>query len=255
MLKNPFPYPACARSFAALLALAIILLLLTGCGGVLTISLETPTAPPAPTLAATDTPVPPTMAATSTTAPSPTTATTDTPSAPTNTAAPTTVPSPTPGAVDTPVAATATTAPTDIPPATRTLFTQVKIFLIALDDNGKSGPAVGCGDSAVEVNRVVAPTNAPLKAALNELLLLHQRDYGQSGLYNALYQSDLQVQSATVANGKATIKLTGKLLMGGECDDPRVEAQLTQTALQFSTVTSVEIFINDTPLKNLLGGR
>ncbi len=212
----------------------------------MTISLETPTAPATPTLTATEVP---TIAAASTDVPSPTPAAVE---IPTVTPASTNVPSPTPAALEIP---TAIPTSTDVPSPTRTLFTQVKIFLIALEDNGKSGPAVGCGDSAVGVNRVVAPSNAPLKSALNELLSLHQREYGQSGLYNALYRSDLTLQSATIANGKATIKLTGKLKLGGECDDPRVEAQLTQTALQFSTVSSVEIFVNDTPLKNLLGGR
>ncbi len=246
MPRARFSLPACARSFASLSALAAMLLLSAGCGGVLTISLETPTAPVTPTLAATEVP---TIAAAPTDVPSPTPAAVE---IPTVTPASTNVPSPTPTAVEIP---TVTPASTNVPSPTQTLFTQVKIFLIALEDNGKSGPAVGCGDSAVGVNRVVAPTNAPLKAALNELLSLHERDYGQSGLYNALHRSDLTLQSATISNGKATIKLTGKLKMGGECDDPRVEAQLTQTALQFSTVSSVEIFVNDTPLKNLLGGR
>ena len=101
-------------------------------------------------------------------------------------------------------------------------------------DNGVSGPKIGCGDSAVGVIRVVPPTRAPLTAALNELFSLHDQFYGQSGLYNSLYQSHLQLQSATIVNGIATIKLTGTLSLGGVCDDPRVDAQITNTALQFA---------------------
>jgi hypothetical protein len=132
---------------------------------------------------------------------------------------------------------------------------QVKIFLIAIGDNGVSGPKIGCGDSAVGVIRVVPVTKAPLTAALNELLSLHDQNYGQSGLYNSLYQSHLQLQSVAVANGTATIKLTGALLLGGVCDSPRVDAQITNTALQFSTVHSVDISLNGKPLKDALSGK
>ncbi len=147
--------------------------------------------------------------------------------------------------------------PTARPPATSTprLFTRVKIFLIAFEDNGRSGPLVGCGDSAIPVERNIAPTAAPLTAALNELLSLRDQFYGQSGLYNALHQSNLQVVKVTIENGVAIIHLTGNLQLGGECDDPRVEAQLTLTALQFSTVRAVQIFLDGVPLKDRLGGR
>ena len=41
-------------------------------------------------------------------------------------------------------------------------------------------------------------------------------------------------------------------MLGGVCDSPRFEAQIEQTALQFSTVSSVEVFINDIPLQDVL---
>ncbi len=194
---------------------------------------------------ATVTPVPePTQLVVTTTLPA---ASTDAPSSPTA-AQPTVAP--------TLPSATVLPAATSVQPTVSAAqFNQVKIFLIALNDNGKSGPKVGCGDSAVAVTRQVPPTAAPLTAALNELLSIHSQYYGESGLYNALYQSNLQVQSVILSNGKATIKLTGTMSLGGECDDPRFEAQLTQTALQFTTVQSVDIYINDKPLNTLLGGK
>ncbi|MGB8644772.1 MAG: GerMN domain-containing protein [Anaerolineae bacterium] len=134
-------------------------------------------------------------------------------------------------------------------------FTHVKIYLIAMQDNGRSGPPVGCGDSAIAVDRQIPPTNGPLAAALNQLLSLHSKDYGQSGLYNALYQSNLQLSSVAIINGLATIRLTGKLQSGGVCDDPRIIAQLTQTALQFSTVRTTAIYVNGTPIQALLSGK
>ena len=128
----------------------------------------------------------------------------------------------------------------------------VKIFLIAVGDNGQTGSPVGCGDSAVPVQVEIPATQGVLKAALAALLSIKDQYYGQSGLYNALYQSDLQVESVSIDNGKAKIYLTGTLLMGGECDTPRVQAQLEQTVLQFSTVKEVTIFINGKPLADVL---
>lgn len=129
---------------------------------------------------------------------------------------------------------------------------KVKIYLIALEDNGKNGKKLATGDSLVGVEREIAPTLTPLQAALNELFLLKTRDYGQSGLYNPLYQSDLQVESAAITDGKAVIRLTGNLQLGGELDSPRVEAQIEETALQFSTVKDVEVFLNNKSLHDAL---
>jgi hypothetical protein len=141
----------------------------------------------------------------------------------------------------------ATSIPTDVPVAHTVL-----IFLIAVDDNGQSGSLVGCGDSAVPVQVQTPPTSQVLQAALVSLLSIKDQYYGQSGLYNALYQSDLQVDSITIVAGKASVYLTGTLLIGGECDIPRVQAQLEQTILQFPTVTEADIFINGKPLADVL---
>ena len=124
---------------------------------------------------------------------------------------------------------------------------QVNIYLIGIG-SGK----VGCGDQVVAVKRNVAPTQAPLTAALNQLLSLHDQYYGQSGLYNTLYQSNLAVKSITRNGTTWNIYLTGTLRLGGVCDIPRVEAQLQRTALQFATVKRANYFINGVPLKTAL---
>jgi hypothetical protein len=128
----------------------------------------------------------------------------------------------------------------------------VQIYLIAVGDNGQTGTLIGCGDSAVPVQVEIQPTQAVLKAALVALLSIKDQYYGQSGLYNALYQSDLQVESVSINNGKASVYLAGTLLMGGECDIPRVKAQLEQTVLQFPTVSEADIFINGKTLTDAL---
>jgi len=148
----------------------------------------------------------------------------------------------------TPVLSTATR----VPPTSTAVQQTVKIFLIALEDNGQSGILVGCGDSAVPVTVIIPRTQGVLKAALEKLLSIKEQYYGESGLYNALYQSDLKLKSVTIDQGKAIIHLTGTVILGGVCDAPRFEAQIKQTALQFSTVSDVEVFINDIPLEDVL---
>jgi hypothetical protein len=129
----------------------------------------------------------------------------------------------------------------------------VQIYLVALGDNGQSGPKIGCDDSLIPVEREITPTIAPLRAAINELLSLRQPYYGQSGLYNALYQSDLQAGDIVIdRQGQATIHLFGQYTLGGVCDGPRFKAQLEAIALQFSTVSGVTIFINGQAIDDIL---
>jgi hypothetical protein len=205
-----------------ILSAVLILLSATACTGTIEIGLEhSPT--DAANLAATSTPI----------------------QLPTNTFLLPTVTIPQPSL--TVQAPSATQIPTDIP-----MTSMVQIYLIALEDNGQGGSPVGCGDSAIPVQFEIQPTQGVLKAALQELLSIKAQFYGQSGLYNALYQSDLQVESVRIDNGVASVYLTGSLIMGGECDAPRVQAQLEHTVLQFTTVTVADIYINGKPLADVL---
>jgi hypothetical protein len=153
-------------------------------------------------------------------------------------------PSPTPF----PLGPTATQAVPDVTAGPQ----MVKMFLVAVGDNGISGEMIGCGDSLIPVQIEIGPSQGVLRASLEKLLSLKDRFYGQSGLYDALYQSDLQLDSVTVAAGKAVINLTGTLTLGGVCDNPRVAAQLEATARQFPTVSEVSIFINGKALADAL---
>lgn len=135
------------------------------------------------------------------------------------------------------------------------LFRRTNIYLIALGDNGQSGPLVGCQDSAVAVVVEIEPTVAPMTAAIQRLLAEKRQFYGQSGLYNVFYQSDLRLDGINLVDGQATIALSGSLTLSGVCDNPRVVAQLEQTALQYSTVNSVDIRLNGRPLETVLSAQ
>lgn len=185
---------------------------------------------------------------------------------PTSTPVPTTVvelPTSTVAVVASPTELIAPTATIDVPTPTLVLPTptlvptqpteqNVNIFLIALEDNGQSGTLVGCGDSAVPITVTIPKTQGVLRAALKKLLSEKAQYYGESGLYNALYQSDLQVAGVTIEQGKAVIHLTGTITLGGTCDAPRLQAQIEQTARQFSTINDVAVFVNDVPLEEVL---
>jgi hypothetical protein len=131
----------------------------------------------------------------------------------------------------------------------------VKIALIALEDGGASGMPVGCGDSIVLVSREVPQSAEVLRAALTQLLSLRGKDYGSSGLYNALGDSQLSIEDVTMDGSTATIRLAGKVSLGGECDMPRFKAQIEETARQFPTVKDVAVFINGTPIDEALSLR
>jgi hypothetical protein len=115
-----------------------------------------------------------------------------------------------------------------------------------------AGRPVGCGDSAVPVKITIPGTQDAIKATLEALFSVEEQFYGESGLYNALYQSDLQVESVSIQDGKTTIHLTGTLMLGGVCDNPRAQAQIEETAFQFATENEVTIFLNGTPLQEAL---
>jgi hypothetical protein len=213
----------------------LILLLASACNAPLTLKTAAPTQPAPLTLPPPTNTLP---AASATPAP----AETFTPAPATETAVP---PSLTPA----PKTKGKTKAPTATP-LPKTIM--LKIFLVGLNDNGISGKLVGCGDSVVATNVEVPYTTGVLKAAMTKLLSIKDQNYGQSGLYNALYQSSLKISSLALKDGVATIHLTGKVTLDGECDNPRVQAQLEQTALQFSTVKKVVIYINNVELTKAL---
>jgi len=122
---------------------------------------------------------------------------------------------------------------------------------------GSSGPVgpIGCGDYLVPVEfgpSFPTITYRQIAYALIDLFSIKEPFYGQSGLYNPLYQSSLSVQSVTVDDTMhATVSLSGNLVLGGECDGPRVQAQIEDTVLQFS-VTDVTVLLNGTPLADVL---
>jgi hypothetical protein len=119
----------------------------------------------------------------------------------------------------------------------------VKVYLVAVGDDGRAGKKIGCGDSVIAVTRAINKTAAPLKAALIELLSTPSQASGTPKLENFWKGRNLKLQSVSIRSGTATIYLSGKVFVAGVCDVPRIESQIEETARQFSTVKKVKVFI------------
>lgn len=126
------------------------------------------------------------------------------------------------------------------------------MYYVAVGDNGISGPRIGCGDS------LVATTTAPVRftdqvgPSVGTLLANKSRDVGMSGLVNALYQSNLTYLGGELNGSTITIWLSGQFMLAGECDDPRVKAQLEYTAMAASGATSAQVYVNGRPIDEVL---
>lgn len=127
---------------------------------------------------------------------------------------------------------------------------EVKVYLVALGDAGKSGRKIGCDDSLVPVTRTVQAGGDPLKAAVGELLSV-PREY-EGGLGNYWFGENLRVSSASVRAGTATIRISGTLFVAGICDQPRIEEQIKETARQFPGVRRVRVFVNGRTLSSAI---
>lgn len=134
---------------------------------------------------------------------------------------------------------------TQAPVTTTTPSGTGTIKVALLDYTGeKPGKSRGC-DHVVLVDRAVATTSATLNAALTELFAINETEIAGLGNFMPKTKATLHYDHVTLANGLAKVYLTGSLSgLAGVCDDPRAKIQIEETALQFPTVQSVELYLN-----------
>ena len=119
----------------------------------------------------------------------------------------------------------------------------IKIYLVAIGDDGRTGKRIGCGDSLVAVTRTIKKTAAPLAATLRELLSTPPQPEGTPKLENFWKGRNLKLKSVSIRNHTATIQVSGEVFVAGVCDEPRIQSQIEETARQFPTVKRVKVFI------------
>lgn len=135
----------------------------------------------------------------------------------------------------------------------------VNVYWVLEGDNGQAGTRIGCGDSLV-MSSVQgldpALTGAErVEAGIESLLAQREREIGERGLTNALYNSELTLQGAEIDGDTVTVNLSGQPLSAGTCDDPRIIEQLEQTALVNSGVTTASILVDGTPIREFMSAQ
>ncbi len=180
------------------------------------------------------------------------------------TASPTSPPS-TSAAPTSPAAPPPSSAPAGPPPAPQPQPTQepqptglpeqtapLTIYYVAVDDNGVSGPRIGCGDSLVATTTGPVRFTDQVRPSVETLLANKKRDVGMSGLINVLYQSNLTYLGGELNGSTISIWLSGNFMLGGVCDIPRAKAQLEYTAMAASGATSAQVYVNGRPIDEVL---
>ncbi|HEU4666056.1 MAG TPA: hypothetical protein VFS79_00215 [Arthrobacter sp.] len=129
----------------------------------------------------------------------------------------------------------------------------VTAYYVLVDDGGRNGVRFGCNDSLVGIVHASSGEEA-LPAAIRALLdppggalPAHEPE-----AYNALSRSRLKFLSGSFDGTTVTVYLAGVLRPGGTCDVPRMEAQLTQTAVAAAGAIRAEIYVNGRSLAEAL---
>lgn len=127
---------------------------------------------------------------------------------------------------------------------------KVTAYYVLLDDGGSGGVRFGCNDSLVGVHLPAPGATEPLPAAMRALL--DGSEPPVAGAYNSLSASTLQYLAGSFDGTTVTVYLAGTIRPGGVCDIPRVEAQLTQTAVASVGAIRTEIYVNGVSLTEVL---
>ncbi|WP_354155674.1 hypothetical protein [Arthrobacter sp. UYEF6] len=129
-------------------------------------------------------------------------------------------------------------------------FQAVTAYYVLLDDGGAGGVRFGCNDSLAGVRRTVAGSAEPLANAMRALL--DGAAEPTPGLYNSLSGSTLTFLSGTFDGTSVTVYLSGSIRPAGVCDIPRIEAQLTQTAVASVGAIRADVYVNGVGLAEAL---
>lgn len=129
----------------------------------------------------------------------------------------------------------------------------VTAYYVLLDDGGRNGVRFGCNDSLVGIAHASTAEEA-LPAAMGALLDPNGEALPahETEAYNALSESRLKFLSGSFDGTTVTVYLAGVLRPGGSCDVPRMEAQLTQTAVAAAGAIRAEIYVNGRSLAEAL---
>lgn len=127
------------------------------------------------------------------------------------------------------------------------------VYFYIANDNWENGELIGCGDSITAMQKTVyaAPEDLLWEAVI--ALLTAQNDiYGPFWLSNIFETMSLSLESIVTNNGITTINIQWPLSIGGVCDHPRIQEQLTRTVAQFFPNNNFVITIDNIALDQAL---
>ena len=111
----------------------------------------------------------------------------------------------------------------------------------------QDGGDIGCGAEVFFAPHFTDKTATPLDETYQLLFdLKPMPEIPSDGFRNAVgMYTQLHYESVNLVDGMAKVFLTGNLYGSGHCSFPEIREQIIQAALQFETVTSVEVYLND----------
>lgn len=134
-------------------------------------------------------------------------------------------------------------------PDTSNRFMTVKVALVVKTNElpqGTAGTETACGDFLVLTDRRILRTSAILSASMRELFGIPETYMDGILKQNIVAKTNLRYNRSAIENGVAKIYLTGSLAsLKNACDIQHLARQIEQTAKQFNSVQSVEVYVNN----------
>lgn len=123
--------------------------------------------------------------------------------------------------------------------------------------DGVDGVSFGCSDTLVTIDTVPIHADSPqehVAAAIQFLLDDSQYYHGSPAVTNSLTLSEtLELGEVEVNRDSVDIALSGDVVVQGQCEAYRIQAQLYGTAALTAGIDDVSITVNDEELNGVLG--
>ncbi len=122
----------------------------------------------------------------------------------------------------------------------------VELFFVAVSPTKVQGETFGCGDVLVSRQRTEPFVGSTLESASREATAAPPK-----GLVNSVAALHIELRLVTIDDRDATVTLE-PFSIGGACDNPRIEEQLTRVVDQFGAFHRIDIMVGDCTLAQYL---
>lgn len=152
-------------------------------------------------------------------------------------------------------------------------FTEANLYYIDLEkfaEDNTNKNSIGCGDGLIAYKIPIEEAYGGTKSDTATYILdrlfnnkVFEDAKSQSEIsgvkyknpYNVLANSKLTVESIKDVPGEYEVRLKGKLLSGGACEDPRIMAVIKNSIEQVFSPAPVDIYVNNKKLDEALSSK